>query len=755
MSDLARLTIAIDSTSAKTADKDLDRLTGTGAKAESVLLKMGKALSAMYAAVKFGELARDSAMLAARFETMGVVMNVAGNNAGYTASQMEILEKKLQATGISMLESRNTLTQLATANVDLAQATDLARAAQDLAVVGNMNSSEAFNNLVYGLRSGQVEILRTIGLNVNFENSYKKAAATLGKNAQGLTEQEKMQARVNIALSEASKYAGIYEASMGTAGKQITSMKRYSQDLQVQLGEMFQPVLFSSVKAMTESLKDASHWVKQNRLDLLKLGESADLVAGQVAGLGKTLAVVADNGVESGTALTFVRRTFQGIAGIVAVVTELLNGARVAALGLFADFASQASEYSNLISKVYSKIPGGKASSESAGSAAKWLSEASKAANAKKESILIARSPLESWLDKVEEIEYKTLKAQAHVDKLTKSPASSGVVSQSTAQLKQQLAVIEGLQLEYDKLGKSEYQIQILEIERNKLLTTAQKEEAKRLALAISKKKIEMDQDKERLAMLDARIAKQKELWEQEGEKSWAKVEESSAFNIQNDPEVRYQDALTRLNALKQAGMPTNTAYMNALREIEAQHGDIWAQMSLQVESYADAASSAMADFINGTKGGFRDLAVSILTDMEKMIIKALIMKPIFDDLAKMLNGQKSTSGDWMSAIGSVIAKMFSPAAASGGYRDGSKPYLVGENGPEIFNPGRAGTITPNSAIGGSVVNNVSIVINQDGSSDTKADTSSATDLAKKVKAFVVQELYNQQRVGGALAGGR
>jgi len=43
---------------------------------------------------------------------------------------------------------------------------------------------------------------------------------------------------------------------------------------------------------------------------------------------------------------------------------------------------------------------------------------------------------------------------------------------------------------------------------------------------------------------------------------------------------------------------------------------------------------------------------------------------------------------------------------ASGGNVAGGKPYIVGERGPELFTPGRNGTITPNSALGG---NNITI----------------------------------------------
>jgi hypothetical protein len=268
MTETSKLVLQVDATSVKAGAASLDDLARAGGKAEqsttaltkatNVLATAAKTAAAAFGAYKLIAFAKDAALLAARFETMGVVMRVAGNNAGYTMAQMEVFSKSLQKSGITMLQSRDALTQLATANIDLANASKLARSAQDLAVVGNVNSSEAFGRLIYGIKSGQTEILRTLGLNVQFEAGYKSMAAQLGTTTEKLTAQQKTLSRTNSALAEAARYQGIYEESMTTAGKAMTSLTRYWEDFKIKAGDAFLPTLADAVFNLTDALKSAN-----------------------------------------------------------------------------------------------------------------------------------------------------------------------------------------------------------------------------------------------------------------------------------------------------------------------------------------------------------------------------------------------------------------------------------------------------------------------------------------------------------------
>lgn len=205
--------------------------------------------------MKLKEYIADAARYAARVETLGISMLVVGNNAGYSSQQMDQYEKSVKAMGITTEASRESLVKMAASEIDLSKASQLARVAQDAAVVGNINSSEAFSRMVQGIRSGEVEILRNIGISVQFEQGYKKAASQMGKTTEQLTEHEKVVSRTNQVLAEGTKMQGIYEAAMGTTGKQLTSMARYYDELKLAFGEAFAPALGVIIEKTTENLK--------------------------------------------------------------------------------------------------------------------------------------------------------------------------------------------------------------------------------------------------------------------------------------------------------------------------------------------------------------------------------------------------------------------------------------------------------------------------------------------------------------------
>lgn len=346
MVDIAQLGIAVQSNDVPIATTRLQQMTAAGGQAEASTNKLSssfgklagyiKAAAAAIGLYKLYELAKDAALLSARYETLGVVMTTVGNNAGYTGKQMEAFQVSLQKQGIAMVESRQVLTQMASAHMDLAKSSELARIAQDAAVIGQMNSSEAFEKMITGIQRGETEIMKTLGLNVDFAGAQERLASQLGKTAQSLTQTEKVQANMNATMLKGKDISGVYEASMDTAGKQISSMKRYVDNLKVTLGSTFNDVLIVGVQAFTGGLKEANTEAErmQREGQLQKWGRDLVMI----------LAVIAD-----GISLVFkVLNSFvvTGVAGLM----QLYYGAKAFGQALMLDFSGAAESMQNLFS---------------------------------------------------------------------------------------------------------------------------------------------------------------------------------------------------------------------------------------------------------------------------------------------------------------------------------------------------------------------------------------------------------------------
>ena len=87
------------------------------------------------------------------------------------------------------------------------------------------------------------------------------------------------------------------------------------------------------------------------------------------------------------------------------------------------------------------------------------------------------------------------------------------------------------------------------------------------------------------------------------------------------------------------------------------------------------------------------------------------------------------------------------PRFADGGSISGGKPAIVGERGPELFMPGRSGSIVPNNALGGNITVNVDATGTQ-----VQGDQPNANKLGEALGAAVRSELIRQKRPGGLLA---
>lgn len=333
--DIATLGLAVDATQVARARTELGAFVGAVGQAEAATLAMTRQVETMvgplknvYATIgvvagamaswKMTQYANDAAQLAARIETLDVVLKAVGNSSGYTEAQMRTAAESVRRMGITMQESRETVTRMAQSQLDLSKAAQLARVAQDAAVIGNINSSEALERMVFGIQSAQVETLRTIGINVSWEQSYNKMAAQLGRSVDSMSEAEKAIARQNAVLEAGKNIAGAYAGAMDTAGKMLSSTSRFIEDATANIGKAFLPAYTDGVRTYYTALKvvndNLNRLADDGTIDAVGKGiQSVAAHAGDAAaalvilGAGRYLAPLAKQAAETTTSYVALR----------------------------------------------------------------------------------------------------------------------------------------------------------------------------------------------------------------------------------------------------------------------------------------------------------------------------------------------------------------------------------------------------------------------------------------------------------------
>ena len=147
-----------------------------------------------------------------------------------------------------------------------------------------------------------------------------------------------------------------------------------------------------------------------------------------------------------------------------------------------------------------------------------------------------------------------------------------------------------------------------------------------------------------------------------------------------------------------------------------------------------DAIKSNVTDAIIGAIEGTKSLGEAAL-DVVKQLAKQFLTMGINQAFGAL------------GSTGGILGKLFGGGRASGGTVKGGTSYMVGERGPELFTPGRSGSIAPNNAMG-----NANVTVNVDASgSSVEGDGDQAAQLGKAIGIAVQQELIKQKRPGGLL----
>lgn len=193
-------------------------------------------------------LVSESLMAGVRLEQLGIATRFLGERAGYSGAFIDDLAKKIEATGISGIASREAIQSLLGAQVKLEHATRLSAIAQNMQSISGRSSSEVFQVMTRALATGNTQLLRGIGFqNINLRNLKAQAAAT-GETATATSGSARTQMILNAILAEGNRNLGLYNESMKSAGKQLSSSERAWAQVSEQIGVILTPIVSVAIK---------------------------------------------------------------------------------------------------------------------------------------------------------------------------------------------------------------------------------------------------------------------------------------------------------------------------------------------------------------------------------------------------------------------------------------------------------------------------------------------------------------------------
>jgi len=197
--------------------------------------------------------------------------------------------------------------------------------------------------------------------------------------------------------------------------------------------------------------------------------------------------------------------------------------------------------------------------------------------------------------------------------------------------------------------------------------------------------------------------------------------------DLEFELELMKMSNVERATAIQLRGMDAEAVaeYGEKIKALNAEL-EANAKVTQQMDGLRDASSNLFEDLMSGSKSAgeaFRDFADSIIQNITRMIAQ---------NFAESLFGNfgQTGGGSFGNVAQSLFGGLFGGGRAGGGPVAAGTPYLVGENGPEMFVPSTAGRITNSSETrrmgGGSVIN-----ISVEGQVDMRSRQQLAADVGR------------------------
>ena len=231
-----------------------------------------------------GKLAKEAISLRTEIDSLNNSLETTAQIAGYSAEKLDEYEESLRSQGLTAKESLISLNQMTQSELDLEKATNLLTIAQDASIIKGVKVSQAMQDIVSGVASNNEKLLKSLGLYVNFQAEYQRAALASGRTVTQLSDAERRQIALNAVVEAGTQITGAYEVGQTSLSRILRTLPSYYEEVKYAMGGMFEPIYTAAVGEWEIFLKNLVEWLKDNEDELNTLGKD---MANFVSGSGK------------------------------------------------------------------------------------------------------------------------------------------------------------------------------------------------------------------------------------------------------------------------------------------------------------------------------------------------------------------------------------------------------------------------------------------------------------------------------------
>ena len=174
-------------------------------------------------------------------------------------------------------------------------------------------------------------------------------------------------------------------------------------------------------------------------------------------------------------------------------------------------------------------------------------------------------------------------------------------------------------------------------------------------------------------------------------------------------------------------------------------------QLKNVAQSSMAAFTQGFSDAITGAKSfkdAIKSMAKSVIDSLIQMAVQYYITQQLFGAITSMFPA--GGGGGAAAPITTATPAYVAPGRAVGGPVSAGRPYMVGENGPELFVPSASGSIQPNGRMGaGGVTINQSINFSTGITNTVRAEV---LNLMPQIQEATKAAVANSRQRGGSFS---